>query len=392
LPSEYPKPDTSGQAFRISTLLAEFRDRKAERAFLLHNLAVTQSALRISLIFSAIFCVLLVAADVGAVGYTHDTVIAFLNRVLFAVVAVGLLYWVGRWPRSVVVQHFAATVVDVVGMAVLMGIAWRIPAEIPSIAMAFGFWVIAVYLFIPNRLACSAVVAIVGSVAFLIVFKLKAINGVNAAFNGLTIGLLLLTANCAGLLAAHRGQIHWRREFRVQMVLRERSARDYLTGCFDRRYLHDVLLPSEIARSRRYKFPMSIVVCDIDHFKMINEMHGHRSGDAVMRHLASLFMVGTRAGIDSVVRYGGDELLLLLPQTRPEDAVKVAERLRLALANSPARSEAGQELPVTASFGVVGTDFSLTGDFISEASLIDAAESALVVAKNSGRNNVQVAA
>ena len=72
--------------------------------------------------------------------------------------------------------------------------------------------------------------------------------------------------------------------------------------------------------------------------------------------------------------------------------MKVAERLRLALANSPARSEAGQELPVTASFGVVGTDFSLTGDFISEASLIDAAESALVVAKNSGRNNVQVAA
>ncbi len=132
-----------------------------------------------------------------------------------------------------------------------------------------------------------------------------------------------------------------------------------------------------------------MVVCDIDHFKSINDTHGHQSGDAVLQHIASVLRATTRRHVDSVVRYGGEEFLLLLPQTGPDGASYVAERLRTSIAGNPTMDGAGRRIEATASFGVLSVDFSVVRGDVTETSLIAAADALLYEAKASGRNSIR---
>ncbi|WP_454754659.1 GGDEF domain-containing protein [Cupriavidus necator] len=92
-----------------------------------------------------------------------------------------------------------------------------------------------------------------------------------------------------------------------------------------------LVLPTEIARARRHKLWLTLIVCDVDHFKSINDTDGRQAGDAVLRHLSALLQSMTRQHLDSVVRYGGEEFLLVLTQTDLSGAVSLADRLRRQL-------------------------------------------------------------
>ena len=164
--------------------------------------------------------------------------------------------------------------------------------------------------------------------------------------------------------------------------VRENSVRDGLTGCFNRAHALEVL-DGEIRRARRSKLPLSLIMIDLDNFKEINDRHGHLCGDAVLAAIGARMKSELR-GSDLKCRYGGDEFMVILPDTPLGGAKQVSENLRQALVSHPITWNA-EQIQVTASFGV-GVVNSTDQDPLSAIARADAA---LYRAKERGRNGVQ---
>ena len=159
-----------------------------------------------------------------------------------------------------------------------------------------------------------------------------------------------------------------------------RATHDRLTGIPNRETLLSIL-HNEIERATRHYEPLSVAFIDIDRFKPINDQHGHNSGDAVLRQVASLISGSIRAS-DTFGRYGGEEFMLILPETTPENAVELAEDLRNLVMTEPLRIAGGQAMKVTISIGVAGS----TGSQLQLDALVDRADAAMYAAKSLGRN------
>lgn len=160
-----------------------------------------------------------------------------------------------------------------------------------------------------------------------------------------------------------------------------RSRTDPLTGLYNRLHFGEQLQAS-LSAADRYGQPVSLVLVDVDHFKKVNDTWGHEAGDAVLRQIARLLQDGVR-DVD-VVRYGGEEMAMLLPRTVSEDAVEVAERLRARIASAVVRHR-GADIAVTASFGVATYPETVK----HRDQLFPAADKALYIAKQAGRNCVR---
>ncbi len=163
---------------------------------------------------------------------------------------------------------------------------------------------------------------------------------------------------------------------------------DPLTGVNNRRYIERRLL-EEIGRSRRQETPLSCMYMDIDHFKRINDRIGHQAGDEVLRGVAGRIKAELRLS-DSLGRFGGEEFVVLLADTERTDALNVAERIRLSVAEQPLVLLNGEKLEVTISVGVAALIAPLEGETIETAAqhLIARADNALYEAKARGRNRV----
>lgn len=166
----------------------------------------------------------------------------------------------------------------------------------------------------------------------------------------------------------------------------ERRARtDALTGLWNRRHF-EVELGRWLQQADRYRWPLAIVMADVDHFKRVNDTHGHEAGDLVLQHVAAVLLEGAR-NVDVVARLGGEEFVLLLPNTPVAGGEEVAERLRKLLESKPAQLKDGTALAVTASFGVAAYPIPVS----HRDRLVPAADSALYAAKRDGRNCVRLA-
>jgi diguanylate cyclase (GGDEF)-like protein len=165
--------------------------------------------------------------------------------------------------------------------------------------------------------------------------------------------------------------------------LRENSLRDGLTGCFNRTHALDVI-DMELRRARRSQMPVSLIMFDIDHFKDINDRYGHLCGDAVLTAVGAK-MRDVLRGSDLKCRYGGEEFLVLLPETPLEGAKRVADTLRRELAAMPINWK-GEDIAMTASFGV---SVALPAE-VDPTALIGRADVALYRAKDQGRNCVRL--
>jgi len=167
---------------------------------------------------------------------------------------------------------------------------------------------------------------------------------------------------------------------KMQDELTKLATTDTLTGIFNRRKMEELLV-MEMHRATRYKTPLSLIIFDIDHFKRINDLNGHSAGDSVLRTLVDIVMKHLR-DTDYFCRWGGEEFLILCPETRLEEAAKLAERLRTIIANHIFEGVGY----ITKSSGVTQFSEKDTMD-----SFLKRADDALYRAKNKGRNRVEIA-
>ena len=161
------------------------------------------------------------------------------------------------------------------------------------------------------------------------------------------------------------------------------SFTDSLTGLYNRHYFNQVA-KKQMLLALRNRHPMCLLMCDIDHFKPVNDQYGHLSGDNALRHVATLIAGSVRES-DICARFGGEEFLLLLSNTAAENGLAVAEKIRAALENAPCDVGEGVTLNLTISIGVAEMQGS---DNIND--IIDLADKALYEAKNGGRNQVRL--
>jgi diguanylate cyclase (GGDEF)-like protein len=156
---------------------------------------------------------------------------------------------------------------------------------------------------------------------------------------------------------------------------------DGLTGAHNKRYFVE-FLEREIARCSRYERPLSLLMFDIDHFKAINDTHGHLTGDYVLKEMARR-LLGRIRKEELLARYGGEEFACVLPETDHAGAMNFAEQVRTIIADQPFEYE-GDTIKVTISVGVS----TLTGENIEPSAFIKQADDNLYKAKRSGRNCV----
>ena len=173
-----------------------------------------------------------------------------------------------------------------------------------------------------------------------------------------------------------------RRRQKLGEFYRQLSMNDGLTGMYNRTWLND-MLPKMIATAHRNGAPLALVMLDLDHFKKFNDTHGHLAGDDALRMAASVISNALRPA-DFALRYGGEEMMVILPDTTDALAFMVAERLCLRMRETTIFTDMRVPLPhVTASFGVAVLEAGM-----NDNALIAAADAALYRAKDGGRNRV----
>lgn len=160
---------------------------------------------------------------------------------------------------------------------------------------------------------------------------------------------------------------------------------DGLTGLYNHRYFQQEL-EKEIARAQRLGYPVSLMMIDIDHFKQYNDAFGHPQGDAALKDIAGILQRSIRS-YDLAARYGGEEMVLVVPQVPPHKTVPLAERVRTAIAELPFRGATDtHQVSLTVSIGIAG----MPAHAKTKSELIERADQALYLAKEEGRNRVSV--
>jgi diguanylate cyclase (GGDEF)-like protein/PAS domain S-box-containing protein len=208
---------------------------------------------------------------------------------------------------------------------------------------------------------------------------------------GETLGLLYLSAHPAEVFPANKAQLARTvaeqlglaiANLNLRTILEQQSIRDALTGLYNRRHFED-RLQQELERSSRTHSPLSLIMLDIDHFKVFNDTYGHDAGDYVLQSVSHYLKASLRL-CDIVCRYGGEELVIILPDTSLEAAQEIAEGLRQGIASLSLSYEEQLFGQVTASFGVA----TCSKQEPSRLALVKAADGALYRAKALGRNQV----
>ncbi|MEE8200943.1 MAG: sensor domain-containing diguanylate cyclase [Candidatus Acidoferrales bacterium] len=195
-------------------------------------------------------------------------------------------------------------------------------------------------------------------------------------FDDQDMGLLQAMADYSAI--ALENAIHVQR-------IHELTITDDCTDLYNVRHLNFVL-DTEIYRSNRYQYEFSLIFIDLDHFKEVNDTHGHLAGSKLLREVADLVRSSLRL-IDYAFRYGGDEFVVLLPQTGKESSRVVARRLHQRMNQKRFLQEEGLNLHLTASLGIA----TYPGDARTKAEMIRLADEAMYLVKNTSRNNIAAA-
>ncbi|MEW6673042.1 MAG: diguanylate cyclase [Thermodesulfobacteriota bacterium] len=170
---------------------------------------------------------------------------------------------------------------------------------------------------------------------------------------------------------------------RIQMLgkLQKLAITDGLTKLYNSRYFYNQV-DLEVDRSNRYHHTLSLLLLDIDHFKVYNDTYGHLEGDKVLVRIGEVIKACLRK-MDTAYRYGGEEFTVILPETNGQEAIHVAERIRTSIEKEIFSPDPGKEIKITISIGV--TEY-ITGERIS--ALVERADKAMYISKENGRNRI----
>lgn len=233
--------------------------------------------------------------------------------------------------------------------------------------------------------------------AFIVFWSILGAESIEATL----LSSLKIQAISALVMSATMSMVMWHQYTRTVLLRRQLSRsnealqaqqqelvtlaeRDALTGLYNRRQFMR-LAEMELLRADRLPRGTSLLMVDLDFFKKVNDEHGHPAGDSVLQQVAGILLSSVRA-TDLVGRMGGEEFIVLLPHTTPDQAMRVAEKLCVALRSHPLKVER-LELPVTASFGVTGVTETQKAPL---QALYTAADQALYAAKHHGRDRVEI--
>jgi diguanylate cyclase (GGDEF)-like protein len=372
---------------KISPFTGEFASGAHEAAYLDHKQGQTRATLAFTLVFCALFYVCFTATDYVALGAGPTFVRLFGARIAVAATAGACAWLAWRYPLTVRATRLAASVAETVALGCFMFMAALRPDEVHWQAMSLAIMLVVVFLYIPNRLVYALALSLAATAGFLVLaLRVAPIPRTDV----IRMSMMLALANTFGALAARRFNRVSREEYRSHTELLYAAERDHLTGCYNRRYLHDHLMGAELARAQRFGHTLTVLLCDIDNFKRINDTYGHADGDAVLRAFATLLRTMTRDQVDSVVRYGGEEFLAILPETDLAGGTRLAERLRATFAATRTPMAAGKGvICATASFGVASANFGRPGERRTLRDLISAADKLMYDAKRNGRDCVE---
>lgn len=250
--------------------------------------------------------------------------------------------------------------------------------------MVYGIGGFVFFLFLPLLMfqGFSVRVNIISTFMFAGFPQVLALMGIAHNFEHAQYAVLIWPAAIAMMLTHYAFVLNYRFRFDSEAALEFASNTDPLTGVSNRRHFMP-MVRREIARSHRFKHPVSLIVLDIDNFKTINDFHGHSTGDAAICALANVCRKMARQ-IDFVARLGGDEFAILLLEVGIDDALTVANRIRDAIESTAIKSLDCEEVHFTVSIGVAEQPQNNP----SEEWLIELADAAMYEAKASGRNCV----
>jgi diguanylate cyclase (GGDEF)-like protein len=368
----------------IASLRGEFSCAATEIGFLHAQSAAILRDLRRGLLLCSLFYLVFSVGDIATLGFDR-AIVPLLARLAVPFIAMACLHYARRSSATVRAPGHAASVFTLCWAASYFVVISYRPADILLHAMSWAIMAMVIHVLIPNRLLWAAAISAGASLVFIaLAWAQHAV--VTRYLTSMT--MLLVGANLFGVTVAQRHARMWREQYWAQQVLTNLSVRDPLTGSYNRRHLNAGLLDSEIARARRYRLSLSLIMCDLDGFKKINDTYGHHAGDELLRGFASLVQAMTRESIDTVVRYGGEEFLIILPETRLDGARELAERIRAAFAAHRIELDGGLSLGTTASFGVVGAEFG-GSHAVTPQGMIALADQLMYEAKHAGRNLVK---
>ena len=207
----------------------------------------------------------------------------------------------------------------------------------------------------------------------------------------LALSILLFSIYLAGV-ASRANREYWQ-ALENELLLIEKTEElhtlsriDALTGLYNRRHF-DECLYDEWKKAKRVQRPPTLLLCDIDHFKQVNDRYGHQAGDEFLKLTASLLRTVFKRNTDIVARFGGEEFIVLLTDSTPQRALDLAEELRMRMAATPMPYQ-GADVSATMSIGVAS---AVGGNDESQEALIARADKALYRAKKKGRNRTEVA-
>lgn len=384
--------------YQVSRLWAEFLDPDTEKAFRAHMEPMWVRHLRVALYVWAGLLLAFGLLDLQALGWSPTFFILMACRVLQALMLVALALILPRRPQ-LASAGYAVTALEVSGFLLFMPIYFLRPDVATLIIVVLALMILTMMLFVPNRLKFNLFSAVVA-----VLLALTAI-GVNGRGPEVLVGAVIFLSlpvltgffgtqqlakvqrrQFAMFNEAKRANRALKREVERRKLLEEELKRqattDPLTGLFNRRQ-YEMLFHRERERCRRQGTSICVAMGDLDHFKQLNDQLGHDSGDVALRHVANLLTSQLREG-DVVGRFGGEEFIILLPDTDVTEAERVIERLRRTLAENPV--PLAQPWKLTATFSVS----AVLDDEQNIAETLRRVDVGLYQGKHAGRNQVVV--
>jgi diguanylate cyclase (GGDEF)-like protein len=383
----------------VSWWLAEFIDAEMEQSFQSHVQSILNRQLKIALAVWAVLLLLFAVPDYSALGLTKPFYILLSYRLIIAAALMVMIATI-KPTSSLFKISYGVSLIIMAGFSGFMLLFVYRPDMTNWIVGVIMLQLIGLLMFIPMRYIWAFLCALYGVVITMLTRWIMGSTRENliGLFFLLMLPVVIGAATTARLASLQRRQFallkktekinsdlqsEIQQRLKLETDLKALAATDSLTGLYNRRE-YEMIFRHEIERTRRMGAQLSVCILDLDHFKQVNDTYGHGIGDDVLRRTADLCRSNVRS-MDVLGRLGGEEFIILLPETGIEQAVMVGHRLRKALEGA-AIDTGTSIIHITATMGITAL---LPGDEDINP-IIQRADKALYQGKAAGRNRVEV--